>query len=174
MSLRFSYFSDDAVVLNFDNALIIEPSGSMEIPDILEFANAQLLELRYYDHYVDRELDYIYRVASKAVFSVWNVRKYDAHATHVMKTVTEVSEITERIDNALKVTEDVYYARIYRAALQLFRVTEWETGIRRKLDLAARSYDMITKGIATKRTELLELTIVILIIIEIIIFFFMD
>lgn len=174
MSLRFSYSSSDAVVLNFDNALIFEPSGSMEIPDILEFANAQLLELRYYDNFVDRELDYIYRVASKAVFSIWNVRKYESHATHVMKTVTELSEITERIDNALKVTEDVYYAKIYRVALRLFRVTEWEDGIRRKLDLASRSYDMITKGIATKRTELLELTIVLLIIIEIIVFFFLE
>jgi len=174
MSLRFSYSPYDTVVLNFDNAIILEPSGSMELPDILEFANAQLLELRYYDNVVDRELDYIYRVTSKAVFSIWNVGKYDAHATNVMKTVTELSEITERVYNALKVTEDVYYAKIYRSALKLFRVAEWETGIRRKLELASKSYDMITKGIATKRTELLELIIVILIVIEIIIFFFTD
>ncbi|HBR22389.1 MAG TPA: hypothetical protein DD713_07495, partial [Nitrospiraceae bacterium] len=60
MSRGFSYYKNDGVILNWDNALVIEPSGSMDVPDILEFANAQLLELRYYDHIVDRELDYIY------------------------------------------------------------------------------------------------------------------
>lgn len=65
ISLRFSYYKNDGVVLNWDNAFIIEPSKSMEIPDILEFANAQLLELRYYDNLVDRELDSIYESISK-------------------------------------------------------------------------------------------------------------
>ena len=56
LQYRYSYFEDDLVILNWDNALMIEPSGSMEIADILEFANAQLLELRYYDDVVDKEL----------------------------------------------------------------------------------------------------------------------
>lgn len=174
LSLRFSFFANDAVILNYDNALIVDPAASMDIPDILEFANAQLLELRNYDHIVDREMDYIYRISSRAKFSIWNIKKYETHAARVMRTITELTEITERIDNALKVTEDVYYARIYRSAMKLFRTTEWEEGIRRKLDLASRSYDMISKGIATKRTELLELTIVLLIIIEIVILFVIE
>ncbi|MGW8271977.1 MAG: hypothetical protein ACWGN7_01165 [Thermodesulfovibrionales bacterium] len=174
LSLRFSFFTDDSVILNYDNALIVDPAGSMDIPDILEFANAQLLELRTYDHIVDREMDYIYRISSQARFSVWNIKKYETHAARVMRTITELTEITERIDNSLKVTEDVYYAKIYRSAMKLFRTTEWEDGIRRKLDLASRSYDMISKGISAKRTELLEFTIVLLILVEIVLLFLID
>jgi hypothetical protein len=171
MSLRFSYYENDAVIVNFDNALIIEPSGSLEIPDILEFANAQLLELRYYDHIIDRELDYINDASLRVGFSVWNIKKYENLAAKFMKTITELTDITEKIDNSLKVTEDVYYAKIYISALRLFRVKEWEDGIRRKLELASRGYDMLYKEIATKRTELIEIAIVILIVLEIILFF---
>ena len=173
MLWRFSYYKNDGVVLNLDNALIIEPSGSMEIADILEFANAQLLELRYYDHIVDRELDYIYKsIFTKGALSIWKIKKYEGLAAKVMKTVTELTDITEKIDTSVKVTADVYYAKIYMAALRLFRVKEWEGSIKKKLDIASNVYDMLCREIANKRTELLELAIVILIILEIVIFFF--
>jgi len=58
------------------------------------------------------------------------------------------------------------------AALRLFRVKEWDGVIRRKLDLATRVYDMLYRDISTKRTELLELIIIILIAIEILLFIF--
>lgn len=73
LQCRYSYFEDDLVILNGDNALMVEPSGSMEIADILEFANAQLLELRYYDDVVDRELASVHGVISaKGALSIWN------------------------------------------------------------------------------------------------------
>lgn len=173
MSWRFSYYNNDGVVLNWDNAFIIEPSGSLEIPDILEFANSQLLELRYYDHIVDRELDFIYEsISAKGALSIWKIRKYAKLAAKVMKTITELTDITEKIDTSLKVTEDVYYAKLYMAALRLFRVEEWEGGIRKKLDIASNVYDMLYREIANKRSELLELAIVILIMLEIAIFVF--
>jgi hypothetical protein len=171
-TLKFSYYADDCTVLSWDSALIVEPSGETEIADILEFAHAQLLELRYYDHIVDRELFTLYNsISGKGITSLWKIRKYEKLAARAMRTVTELTDITEKVDNSLKVTEDVYYAKIYMAASRLFRVKEWDAGIRRKLDIATRVYDMIHRDIATKRTELLELTIVILIVIEIILFF---
>ncbi|MFO0752137.1 MAG: hypothetical protein U0411_02265 [Thermodesulfovibrionales bacterium] len=171
MASRFSYHPNDGVVLNWDNALIVEPSGSMDIPDILEFANAQFLELRYYDHIVDRELYRIYEsISAKGALSIWKIREYEALAAKVMRTVAELTDITEKIDNSLKVTEDVYYARIYMAALKIFRVQEWEGSIKRKLDLVARVYDMLYREIANKRTELLEAVIVLLIVVEIVLF----
>ena len=171
LQYRYSYFEDDLVILNWDNALMIEPSGSMEIADILEFANAQLLELRYYDDVVDRELGSIQRdISEKGAPSIWKIKKYERLAAEVMKTIAELMGITEKIDSALKVTEDVYYAKIYLAALRLFRVKDWEGSIKKKLDIASNTYDMLYREIATKRTELLELVIVILIILEIVIF----
>lgn len=53
---RFSYYQDDLVVLTWDRAFIYEPSGDSDVADVIEVANAQLLELRYYDELLDDEL----------------------------------------------------------------------------------------------------------------------
>jgi hypothetical protein len=173
LSNRFSYSEKDLVVINWDNALVLEPTGSMDIPDLLEFANAQLLELRVYDDMLDKELDAIYdRISPPVSPSIWKIKRYEGLAAKVMRTITEVTDITEKVDNSLKVTEDVYYARVYAAALKLLRVAQWEESIRKKLDIASRVYDMLYREIANKRTELLELAIVILIVVEIVLFFF--
>jgi hypothetical protein len=87
-----------------------------------------------------------------------------------MRTVMDLTGITEKIDNSLKVTEDVYYARIYTAALSLFKVQQWETSIAGKITIASRAYDMLYRVISNKRIELLEIVIIILIAIEILLF----
>ena len=120
---------------------------------------------------VDRELDSIKeRIMTQVSPSIWKIKRYEALAARVMRTVTDLTGITEKIDNSLKVTEDVYYARIYTSALSLFKVRQWETNIERKINIASRVYDMLYREIANRRTELLELIIVILILIEIVLF----
>lgn len=170
ISSRFSYYVNDGVILNWDNALIIEPSGSMDIPDILEFANSQLLELRYYDSIVDKELNQIYdSISAKGALSIWKIKDYERFAARIMKTITELTEITEKIDSSLKVTQDVYYAKIYRAILRLLMVKDWEMAIKKKLDIATNVCDMLYREISNKRLEILEFVIVILIAVDILI-----
>jgi hypothetical protein len=171
LSFSFSYSDNDLVVLSWDKAIVIEPGGSMDIPDLLEFANAQLLELRVYDDMLDRELDVINdRIMTEVSPSIWKIKRYEKLAARVMRTVTDLTGITEKIDNSLKVTEDVYYARIYTSALSLFKVRQWETSMERKINIASRVYDMLYREISNRRTELLEFIIVILIAIEIVLF----
>jgi len=122
---------------------------------------------------IDRELDKIYtRVTKRVSPSLWRIRPYVRLASKLMQTFLDLTEITERIDNSLKVTEDVYYARIYTSALELFKVHQWESDIKRKLDITSKVYEMMYRQITSKRTEFLELIIIILIAMEIILFFF--
>jgi hypothetical protein len=165
----FSYYPDDLVIVHLDNAFIIEPSKSSDILDILEFANAQILELRYYDHVLDRELTRIYgELPQRSGVSVFRLRAYERLARKLTQTVTDLTEVTEKVDNALKVTEDVYYARIYRTAMMLFRSRDWELSIKEKLQVVTNTYRMLYNEIATKRSHLIELGIFLLIVIEII------
>ena len=54
---RFSYFEDDLAVLTWNAALVVEPvAEDTDVQYVLEFANAQLLELRFYDALLDAEL----------------------------------------------------------------------------------------------------------------------
>jgi hypothetical protein len=165
---RFSYYPEDLVILHLDNAFILEPSGSNDIADILEFANAQLLELRYYDSLLDRELQWIYgELTRRGGVSVFRLREYERLARKITETVTDLTEVTERVNNALKVTEDVYYARIYRTAMMLLRSKDWEESINDKLRIVTNTYKMIYDEISTKREQLIELGIFLLIVIEI-------
>lgn len=164
----FSYYPDDLVITHLDNAFIIDPSGSTDILDILEFSNAQLLELRYYDHVLDRELNWIYGELSKrGGVSIFRIRDYERLAKKITETVTDLTKVTERVNNALKVTEDAYYARIYRATMEMFRSRDWEESIKEKLAIVTNNYKMLYNEISTKRGHLLELTIIILIVLEI-------
>lgn len=171
----FSYYPNDLSVVNYDNAFLIEPAGGSDICDILEFANAQILELRYYDHVLDQQIAWIYReLAKRRAVSAFRLRDYERLARKVTETVAELTEVTEKVDNALKVTEDIYYARIYRTAMTLFRSRDWELSIREKLQVVTDTSKMIYDEISTKRGHLLELGIIILIIIEIIILLVME
>lgn len=164
---QFSY-GDDITVITWDAALVYDPAGSTDIPDLLEFANAQLLELRYYDSLLDREVAAMYDAIEEAGRGGYRrLRKYRSIMRKMMELVLEVTEITERVQNALKVTEDVFYARVYTAALKIFRIQEWLRSIERKVEVIERNYAMLSDELVTHRFLVLEAAIVVLITFEI-------
>lgn len=168
LKYKFSYYPDDLVIVHLDNAFVIEPSGSSDLLDLLEFANAQILELRYYDSFLDNELNLIYKeLSNRSGISILSLREHEKLARRLTETVTDLTEVTEKVNNALKVTEDVYYAKIYRTVMNLLRSKDWEDSIDNKLQVIINTYKMIYDEISTKREQLLELGIFLLIIIEI-------
>lgn len=169
----FSYYPDDLIIIHVDNSLIIDPTGSFDLPDILEFANAQIFELRYYDRVIDRELQWIYKqISSRRGVSFSRLRDYERLARRLVRTVTDITEVTERVNNSLKVTEDIYYARIYRTFMSVLRSRDWETSIRDKLQTVMNTYNMIHDEISIRRAYLIELGILILIALEMVLAFY--
>jgi len=168
---RFSYYADDLTVLTWDNALVVEPrADDRDVEYILEFANAQLLELRFYDAVLDAELPAMYDriAAARGRVSALPTWRYRPLLARLQTRVADVTETVERVDNALKVTDDVYLARIYAAALELFRGTAWRRGIERKLQIVRETYSMLNAEAQAARAELLEIAIIALIVIEIV------
>ena len=168
---RFTYYPDDLAVLTWNSALIVDPTeGDSDVQLILEFANAQLLELRYYDAVLDAELPRMYdriaesRAAGRALFR----RRYAALLARLQTLVADSTEIVERAENALKVTDDVFLARVYAAALELFRGRAWRGGIDHKLAIIRQTYAMLNAESMAVRNEVLEAAIVVLIIVEIV------
>jgi uncharacterized Rmd1/YagE family protein len=72
------------------------------------------------------------------------------------------------VDNALQVTEDVYLARIYTAALELFRVPTVSAAVDRKLSIIRDTYTALYDEASGSRSSLLEVIIVVLIAVEIV------
>ncbi|HEX8849392.1 MAG TPA: hypothetical protein VF761_07670 [Gemmatimonadaceae bacterium] len=169
---RFSYYADDLAILTWDNALIVDPAPDEEtdVHYVLEFANAQLLELRFYDALLDAELPRMYdrvEAARTGIRALLNRRMRNVLG-RLQQTVADSTEIVERVENSLKVTDDVYLARIYAAALEIFRGRTWRAGIDRKLSIIRETYAMLNDEAQAARSEALELAIVILIVGEIV------
>ena len=51
-------------------------------------------------------------------------RRYASLARSLNALLAEVTEVAARVENALVVTEDVYLAKVYEAALEHFRVRD--------------------------------------------------
>jgi hypothetical protein len=171
LSPRFSYFEDDLAVLTWNAALVVEPAAEdRDVQYVLEFANAQLLELRYYDAILDRELPRIYDeiAAARRRFHLLG-RRYTRLMSALQERVADATELVERVENSLKVTDDVFLARIYAAALDVFRSRVWRKDIDRKVKIVADTYGMLNAEAVARRSEVLETIIVLLIVVEIVI-----
>ena len=167
---RFSYYADDLVVLTWDRAFIYEPRGDSDVADVLEVANAQLLEMRYYDELLDDELPRMYGMveSTRRGMNMFAARRYAGLARRLYTMVAEVTELTEKVDNALQVTEDVYLARVYASALDLFRVPTVSAAVDRKLSLIRDTYTALYDEASSARSELLEIAVVLLIVSEVV------
>ena len=170
---RFSYYEDDLVVLTWDRAFVYEPRGDADVTDVIEVANAQLLEMRYYDELLDAELPRMnaHVAAARSGLNPLAARRYAGLARRLYSLVADVTELTERVDNALQVTEDVYLARVYAAALEQFRVAAVTAAVNRKLAIIRETYTALYDEAAGARAELLEIAIVVLIMFEIVMAF---
>jgi hypothetical protein len=171
LSHRFSYYADDLAILTWDNALVVEPQANdRDVEYILEFANAQLLELRVYDALLDAEVPAMYdRIAAvrRRRFPL-TTRSFHVVLSELQTRVADVTETVERAENGLKVTDDVYLARVYGAALELFRASAWRRGIERKLEIFRETYAMLDGEAHAVRSELLEIVIVVVILAELV------
>ncbi len=169
LARRFSYYTDDLVVLTWDRAFIYEPRGDSDVLDALEVANAQLLEMRYYDELLDDELPRMYGLVEgmQRARSFLSSRRFAGLARRLYGLVAEVTELTERVDNALQVTEDVYLARVYGAALELFRVSAVSAAVDRKLSIVRDTYAALYEEASSGRAAVMEAAVVVLICVEV-------
>jgi hypothetical protein len=168
VSRRFSYYADDLVVITWDAALIIDPDRSdHDVEYVIEFANAQLLELRVYDAQLDGELPTLYDRIEERRRVPALTRRYRPLLSELQTRVADITEIVERADNGFKVVNDVYYARVYLAALEVFRQHAWRRGIDRKLRIFRDTYSMLNAEAQAWRAELLEVMIILLFVADI-------
>lgn len=160
---RFTY-TDDVCYLAWDSAVVYDPSGSLDVPDLLEFANAQFLELRYYDNALNEAIDRTYDELEAAEKGSTGSRQtsYRKIRGRLMELMADVSTLTSNINNALQVTEDIFYARIYTRYLDLLRASVWKDNIENKMLVIQRSYNLLNEEVSMYRFEYIGMSAVTL------------
>ncbi len=155
-----SYYPDDLALLSWNGAVLIDPDplAAATAANLIEFANVQLLLLRSYDAQLDAQLPAMYcRIsAAQRRFALPLVRPVSRVLHDLQRLLAEITEVTERIDNAFKVTDDVYWNRLYSAMLSVLRVQTWRDGVDHKLVLLRETYRMLHDQADAERANALE------------------
>ena len=153
-------------VINWNSALIIEPSGSHDIPDVIEFALCQLLEMRYYDDVLDEKLNSLYNALEKKRLGLFESYAEKLSQDAAQKYL-EISDTIESVENSLKVVGDFYLAKIFRATSSRFRFRDWQESVDKKLSNLAEISKLLASEINERRNRTLEIIVIALISIEV-------
>jgi hypothetical protein len=169
MSARVSFGRDDVALVDWNAALLVDREPE-DVRSVLEFANLQLLEMRFLDSALDRALDRSYEVIqTERSWSAWlRTRRTRVDLAKVGRFQVDGAILFERVSNALKLLGDQYLARVYRAASQRFRLSEWNAGILRKLETIESIYQKVHDRSSGLRMELLEWIVIALIALELV------
>lgn len=166
-----SYYGDDVVVIDWNAAFVYDPRGAEDVADILEFTTQQLVEFRYYDDYLDETLDRMYDEVEKHArrsFQLFGGR-FAKLASELMLLRVELTEVTEKIDNSLKLVGEPFLARVYLAAVDRFRIHQWRVSVEEKLKVIDNLVGLIRGEMHTGKTLLLEVAVVVLILVELVV-----
>lgn len=160
------YGKDDLVMIHWNGAIICDPEDGEDVADIIEFAVCQLLELRFYDQLLDKQLATLYQNIDNKKASMWR-NPYAHLSTQAALQYIELSEIIDKIGNAFKTTGDFYYATIFRAATQKFYIQDWRLSVSNKLNNLAEVSKLFQGEVNERRNQFMEATIIALITIEV-------
>ena len=171
LATPLSYYDDDLIVLTWNTAIIVDPDADAreDAALLLEFANAQLLAFRTYDARVDAELTALTPGVARMRRFPWPVvlssRRF---LSEVHSLIADITDTSARVENALKVTEDVYWNRVYTAALSVLRVEVFRTGVADGLRVLRETASLLHDEAEAAWTSFLEVLVIALILVEVI------
>jgi hypothetical protein len=161
-----SYYPTDLLVAGWVGALVYDtPAGAAPTIQLLEYANSQLLEFRHYDDVLTRVLQEVYKSLERrgGFFRRWRMAR-EAERLNTLRL--DITELTERTDNAIKFLSDMFYARAYRMAAVRVGVTDYRNLVEQKLRTAGDLYQFMTNEFHQARAFVLEALVVAILVIE--------
>lgn len=163
-----SFGLDDVTIIDWHAALVVDRDGA-DICSVLEFANVELLEMRYLDQLLDAALERSYETVSIHLErSLWTPGSYRTGLHDIVQFQLDSAILFEGVNNALKLLGDQFLARVYRVVSERFHLAEWDASILRKLHTLESLYEKMSDQAASHRMEILEWIIILLIALSIV------
>jgi hypothetical protein len=168
---RISYYPNDLAVIGWNAAFLYDSATGAETAiQLLEYANSQLLEFRHYDELLTRQLESVYASLDKGT-GAWARWRLARAATKLHTVLLDVSELTEHADNAIKFLSDMFSARLYKLAANKVGVPDYKDLVTQKVQTAEELYRFMVDQFNQSRAFVLELTVVVILIIELLYLF---
>lgn len=169
LACRIVYSPSDAVLIDWNGAIVLDA----ELDDaltVLEFANVQLLELRFLDDRLDTQLEQSFdALLHQEGRRRWLILPPPVRdLARIGRLQVDSALLFENVNNALKLIGDQYLARLYRLAATRFHLPERDETIGRKLRTLESIYEKMSDYQSGVRADLLEWIIILLIAISIV------
>lgn len=167
---RLSYFASDLVVPAWNAAFVFDnEAGVQSTLEIVEFVNSQLLEFRYYDQLLEGELARIYAELQSPKWTDRFLGRRHTGATQRLHTLfIDVNELTDHMENAIKIVGDVYEARLVGLIGSRVGVPDWKASVREKLKTLDDIHRFAVEQTTASRATLLEATVVLILVVELV------
>jgi len=163
-----SYYPGDLVVVGWAAALVYDkPEVTGAVIDLLEYANTQLLEFRYYDELLTNMLTNVYS-SLEGHESFWSRWRLARRAGRVNRIRLDIMDLAERTEYAVKYISDTYYARVYRVSSARIGVTDYQALVDEKLKTAGELYEFMVSQFNERRMFAVEVFVAILVLLDVI------
>jgi hypothetical protein len=168
---QISYYANDLAVIGWNAAFLYDSKAGAETAiQLLEYANSQLLEFRHYDELLSGILDGVYDSLEQktGMLARWRLAR-SAASLHTV--LLDIGELTEHADNAIKFLSDMFAARLYRMAAARVGVPDYKNLVAQKLKTAEDLYHFMVDQFNQGRAFFLEVTVVLILLIELVYLF---
>jgi hypothetical protein len=163
-----SYYPGDLVVVGWAAALVYDkPDATPAVIDLLEYANTQLLEFRYYDELLTNLLSNVYS-SLEGHESFLSRLRVPRRAGRLNGIRLDIMDLAERTEYAVKFISDTYYARVYRVSSARIGVNDYKTLVAEKLKTAGELYDFMVAQFNERRMFALEVVVAVLVLLDVI------
>lgn len=169
LASAIGYYGQDLIIIDNEGSFIYDDEY-FEPLEFLESINVQKLELQYFDCLLDQKLDFFYQ--QKSYRLPWHayipmMHEYiDLPVSRLAKLRVDISVITERLENSIKLADDSYYSQIYHLLVERLSIKEWRDSINKKLGIIQDLYTVYQDRLDTIHDQVLSIVIIILIAME--------
>lgn len=166
LKYRLKYGKEDMVVVDWDGAMIFEPTGKVDaVVELFQVANLQLLQYRI----LDSELDYRLRKVEKIMRPESPLPRYTFWNREVSKAFRQVISVRahsimdfDSLEREIKLIGDWYSARLFELIARKFRLAEWRASIKEKLDSIEDVYGIVAENFSVTKQHFLEMLQIVL------------
>jgi hypothetical protein len=165
---RISYGRADVTFVDWNSSFIYGKDAE-DLCAVLEYANVALLEFSHLDRQLDAALEqfYQYLTPKKTGLLGWPLRSRKPALRKIGQFQIDSALLFESVTNTLKLFDDIFLVRLYHITTKRFGLGAWDTSINRKLNTVESIYRKIYDAESTRRMEILEWVIILLIAVSI-------
>ena len=164
--LYLSYYDSEIVVVDWDAALVVGEADALgDLLHIMELASVQLVELEAYDRVLDASLETAYRDLAK-----WRPGPANRQVRRNLGIIrVDLARLSDELVNITKFFGDWHIARIYGQLSHRLHLGDWHGIIDEKLKTLGDLYELLQRDRTNFWMTVLEATIVLLFILDLII-----